>query len=172
MKAAIHIIALASAMLFHGIANADIFKCARHHGAAIYSDDTCGPDAKLIQTRDAMAITANVMHGDGRRVGTVAEVNGVPAMFVIDTGAAVTSIPSAMGKAAGLSACEPRRFDTANGMTDGCVAKANIMVNGIKVEQIDVAVLPNLSHPLLGMNAISRLGGVFIDGSLARFSRR
>lgn len=83
-------------------------------------------------------------------------VNGAPIVFVVDTGATLTALSRNAAYRAGIEACEPRTFRTANGSIEGCVGRApRIEISGFILHDIDVGVLPNQTvDALLGMNIL------------------
>lgn len=82
-------------------------------------------------------------------------VEGVPASFMVDTGASVTSISSDLARQAGLRNCKEVQFQTANGDATGCIALVPHMTLGnFVLENITVAVMPNLETNLLGSNVL------------------
>ena len=91
-----------------------------------------------------------------------AEVNGVPANFLVDTGATVTAVSQGVAEAAGL---EPRRggipvrITTANGPINASISSAETLSFGnVEARGIDVVIAPNLGRTnVLGMNVLSRL---------------
>lgn len=84
--------------------------------------------------------------------GTLANV---PVTFMVDTGASVTSISSDIARQAGIHNCKEVQFQTANGTTTGCIALAPKMTLGnFVLENITVAVMPNLETNLLGANVL------------------
>ena len=91
-----------------------------------------------------------------------AELNGVPANFLVDTGATVTAVSQDIADAAGL---EPRtggipvRINTANGAINAQLSTADrIAFGNVEASGIDVIIAPNLgSTNVLGMNVLSRL---------------
>lgn len=84
--------------------------------------------------------------------GTLADV---PVTFMVDTGASVTSISSDIARQAGIHNCKEVQFQTANGTTTGCIALAPKMTLGnFVLENITVAVMPNLETNLLGANVL------------------
>lgn len=79
----------------------------------------------------------------------------VPASFMVDTGASVTSISGELARQAGIRNCKEVQFQTANGATTGCIALVPHMTLGnFVLENITVAVLPNLETNLLGANVL------------------
>lgn len=94
--------------------------------------------------------------GGNYRVSGV--VNTTPVEFVVDTGATLTSINRLTAVAANILNCEPREFKTAAGPTAGCVGSAQQLKFGdFHVENVEVAIMPNLEAPLLGMNVLSQV---------------
>src|SRR5512142_2318991 len=84
--------------------------------------------------------------------GTVADV---PVTFMVDTGASVTSISSDIASQAGIHNCKEVQFQTANGQATGCLALVPRMTLGnFVLENITVAVMPNLETNLLGSNVL------------------
>ena len=91
-----------------------------------------------------------------------AQLNGVPANFLVDTGATVTAVSQEVADAAGL---EPRtggipvRITTANGPINASISSAESLSFGnVEARGIDVVIAPNLGRTnVLGMNVLSRL---------------
>ncbi len=82
-------------------------------------------------------------------------VAGVPVTFMLDTGASVTSVSSAIARAAGLGNCKPVEFQTANGAATGCLTLAPEMTLGnFTLKNVTVAVMPNMETNLLGANVL------------------
>ena len=94
----------------------------------------------------------------------VAEVNGVPTRFLIDTGATLTAFS---GEAAQLAGLEPRTgglpvmLSTANGtVTADLTTVGSLSFGNIAAEGLDAVIAPNLGNTnVLGMNFLSRLDG-------------
>lgn len=91
-----------------------------------------------------------------------AEVNGVPASFMIDTGATLTTLNEDTAGAAGL---EPRvggvplMMETANGVIIAKTATIDdLRFGNIAARGLDAAIAPNIGRTnVLGMNLLSRL---------------
>jgi clan AA aspartic protease (TIGR02281 family) len=82
-------------------------------------------------------------------------IEGIPATFMVDTGASVTSISSDLARQAGIRNCKEVQFQTANGAATGCIALLPHMTLGnFVLENITVAVMPNLETNLLGANVL------------------
>lgn len=84
-------------------------------------------------------------------------VNGMPIVFMVDTGATLTSLSREMAHKSGIHSCNVRTFNTANGPVQGCVAKVpKIQIGSFILRDFEVAVMPNLpTDALLGMNVMS-----------------
>lgn len=83
-------------------------------------------------------------------------VNGVPLVFMIDTGATIVSISTEIAARAGIKKCAPVNVSTANGIVNACVAKvAEVTFGNYQIVDVDVTVLPNMpGDALLGMNVL------------------
>jgi aspartyl protease family protein len=82
-------------------------------------------------------------------------IDNVPVTFMVDTGASVTSIPSDIARQANIRNCKEVQFQTANGEATGCIALVSRMTLGnFVLENITVAVMPNMETSLLGANVL------------------
>ncbi len=82
-------------------------------------------------------------------------IDNVPVTFMVDTGASVTSISSEIARQADIRNCKEVQFQTANGDATGCIALVSRMTLGnFVLENITVAVMPNLETSLLGANVL------------------
>lgn len=94
----------------------------------------------------------------------VAQVNGVPTRFLVDTGATLTAFSTRSAQAAGL---EPRTgglpvmLNTANGTVTADLTTVDSLTFGsIEASGLDAVIAPNLGRTnVLGMNFLSRLAG-------------
>ena len=94
----------------------------------------------------------------------VAEVNGVPTRFLVDTGATLTAFSQDSAEAAGLAPRTgglPVMLNTANGtVTAELTTVERLSFGNIEAEGIDAVIAPNLGRTnVLGMNFLSRLEG-------------
>ncbi|MBX7540222.1 retropepsin-like aspartic protease family protein [Qipengyuania sphaerica] len=94
----------------------------------------------------------------------VAEVNGVPTRFLVDTGATLTAFSAQSAEAAGLKPRTggfPVMLNTANGTVRAeLTTVGSLRFGNIEAEGIDAVIAPNLGRTnVLGMNFLSRLEG-------------
>jgi len=98
-----------------------------------------------------------------------AEINGVPANFLVDTGATVTAVSSDLAAQAGL---QPRRgglpisIGTANGPVAAQLATADeLRFGNVAARGLDVVIAPTLGETnVVGMNLLSRLASWRVEG--------
>ncbi len=82
-------------------------------------------------------------------------IENEPVTFMVDTGATVTSISSTVARQAGIHGCKEVQFQTANGAAAGCLALVPRMTLGnFTLQNITVAVMPNMEINLLGANVL------------------
>lgn len=85
-------------------------------------------------------------------------INRYQTVFLIDTGASFTSIPKDLASTVGVQNCKSHPFNTANGKVIGCIGVIpELFFGNFRVTNVEVAVMPNLSDSLLGMNVLSSL---------------
>ncbi len=93
------------------------------------------------------------------------KVNGVPVMFMVDTGATRTALPPDVAERAGLKSVGKSRSSTAGGdvvVTD-MLADVSLQGDGtgrsaaLTAQRLRVGVLQQLDTPLLGMDVLSKL---------------
>lgn len=100
-----------------------------------------------------------------------ARINGMPAAFMIDTGASVTTLNPDTAGAAGL---KPRRggipimLQTANGSTAAQIATIDTLSFGnIEASGLDAAIAPNIGPTnVIGMNFLSWLGSWRVENNV------
>jgi len=148
--------------LYAANSSAGVFKCTIDGKTTYAKENSCGDAATYIKTQKEPVpshIEENYINdGFGYRLN--GSVNDVEMVFLVDSGASLTSIPVDLAKKTlSGTTCEERMFQTASGESHGCVVKgAKIKVGTYVLQNIDVAVMDGLKTPLLGMNVIQKLG--------------
>jgi aspartyl protease family protein len=99
---------------------------------------------------------------------TVANVNGEPIKFVVDTGATEVALTQDDARRAGVK-FDPGQFDVvgtgAGGAVRGQVVELeDVVLDGKRVSGIHALVLDGLTISLLGQNYLRRLDSVSISG--------
>ncbi len=85
-------------------------------------------------------------------------VNDVPVVFMIDTGATLTSISTKTAILAGVRDCEPSQTYTANGFIDTCIGTVKeLSVGQFRLKNVKVSYSKEIENTsLLGMNIIEQ----------------
>lgn len=112
--------------------------------------------------------TRITMAGDGH-FWLRAELNGVPANFLVDTGATLTAVSQSLAERAGL---EPRRgglpvsIGTANGPVAAQLSTIDeLRFGNVAARGLDVIIAPTLGETnVVGMNLLSRLASWRVEG--------
>ena len=83
-------------------------------------------------------------------------VNGVPVVFMIDTGATTVSVSAEIASRAGIQKCVSQQTMTANGKVNACKAIVpEVSFGKFKLTNVEVMVMPNMpGNALLGMNVL------------------
>lgn len=88
-------------------------------------------------------------------------IGGTPLLFMLDTGATVTSVSNGFALRAQIPLCRPTTTNTANGVANACMARVpELSFGNFRVTDVDVMILPQLvgSEALLGMNVLRHFG--------------
>ncbi len=98
-----------------------------------------------------------------------AEVNGVEARFLVDTGATLTAVSEPFARRAGLqprTGGVPVRIATANGMVAAELTTIDTLRFGnVKAGGLDAVIAPNIGKTnVIGMNLLSRLASWRVEG--------
>lgn len=93
-----------------------------------------------------------------------AEINGVEARFLVDTGATLTAVNEELAQQAGLKARRggvPIQLETANGPAMAQLSTIDeLRFGNVAARGIDAVIAPNLGETnVIGMNLLSRLKG-------------
>lgn len=87
--------------------------------------------------------------------------------FLVDTGASGTAIPAALARELGLATVGRQRSNTAGGVVVADVVVGDLRLDGgVRAERLQMAALPGLNAPLLGMDVLGRLRWLQSDGVL------
>ncbi|MDN3644977.1 TIGR02281 family clan AA aspartic protease [Pontixanthobacter aestiaquae] len=94
----------------------------------------------------------------------VAQVNGEPVRFMVDTGATLTAVSSKVADRVGMKPRAgglPVQLSTANGTASAYVATMDeLRFGNVAARGLDVIIAPNLGDTsVIGMNLLSRLKG-------------
>lgn len=98
-----------------------------------------------------------------------AEVDGVEAAFLVDTGATLTAVSSGLAEEAGLhprAGGMPVRIITANGAVNADLTTIDRLTFGnVEATGLDAVIAPNLGRTnVIGMNLLSRLAAWRVEG--------
>jgi len=148
-----------------------VYKCRNSQGNLIYQESPCKqdtdsvsswassitrvpPDEELAETSDGIYVIKQRGSGhyfiDGK-------INGKALAFVIDTGAAIVSLPRPVAFLARISCGEQIQLQTAGGSTSGCTAIiASLRFGPFLMKDVPAVIVPNLDQPLLGMNVLNQ----------------
>lgn len=85
-------------------------------------------------------------------------VNGFPVMFMVDSGAAYSSIPLRHARNAGIRVGISKSVNTANGLVDVGETAGNIITLGtLGIANVHLLVISNLETALLGAEVLNTL---------------
>jgi aspartyl protease family protein len=136
--------------------------------AAYWFSASRGDTAFAVQAGEALELRI----GRGGHYELPGQIGAEPVRFIVDTGASLTSIPQRVGERLGIRECSAIGFDlsrgnepgccrretfhTANGSSEGCVARVpSIRFGSFEVRNARVAVMPDIGEQaLLGMNVL------------------
>jgi clan AA aspartic protease (TIGR02281 family) len=113
--------------------------------------------------------------GDGGGHTAIGKVNGVPLTWIVDTGATISSIPLEIAERLGASEVRKMQFRMADGRvrTESIVLIDKLSVGGkVVVNNVEVAVGPRGSAPLLGKNLLDRFGSYEVDNKSGNLTLR
>ena len=99
-----------------------------------------------------------------------AEINGVPANFLVDTGATLTAISQGVADRAGLKPRPgglPVTVNTANGPVSAELSTiGELRFGNVAARGLDVVIAPSLGETnVVGMNLLSRLASWRVEGN-------
>jgi clan AA aspartic protease (TIGR02281 family) len=95
--------------------------------------------------------------GSDRHFRINGAVNDQAAIFLVDTGATITAIPSAMADATQRDNCQSVTVKTANGPAKACRTILDALIVGpYRIPDVPVTIMDRLSEPLLGAEVLQR----------------
>lgn len=164
-------------------ASAAIFKCRNADGGYLYQEKPCDAGSQAVGTvnthsgkevemdshdpRDAKTAFYIDQSANGHYF-VAGAINDQPLNFMIDTGASMVAIPGSLANSAGLRCEQIGRVQTGNGTAQVCkVVISKLSFGKFILRNIEAVVAPNLSQPLLGMNALSRFNVGQQNGQLS-----
>ncbi|MBN8808469.1 MAG: TIGR02281 family clan AA aspartic protease [Sphingomonas sp.] len=134
---------------------------------AASSAATTRPLAASVTVADVPQPTV-IERQDNGHFSTVADVNGEPIKFVVDTGASVVALTQDDARRAGVQ-FDPAQFTTvgtgAGGALQGQeVELRDVVLDGKRVDGVRALVIDGLTVSLLGQNFLRHLDSVAISG--------
>jgi len=149
-----------SLVLFPRETLAAIYKCD-DNGKITYSGTKCAENAQVLSVPSDQPVNEHkslALHlNDNRYYSAQGTINDLPATFIVDTGASVTTVSRRIAEAAGIGSCaETGHTETANGVTQSCmVTVPKLSFGTFHLNNVTVNVLPSLKFDgLLGMNIL------------------
>lgn len=162
-----------------------IFKCKNAEGVLQYQEKPCAKEVQSISSwadTSASQVDSDSPNSDnqplvlGQGAGghyyVDGSVNDSFLNFVVDTGATVVALPTAVASSARLKCKQAVMMSTANGQSQGCVTTIEkLRIGNFTLRNVDAVVQPNLGQPLLGMNVLKQFR-VEQDNGQMRLSRK
>lgn len=163
-----------------------IFKCKNAEGVLQYQEKPCAKEAQSISSwADTSASTQLdsdspnsdnqplvLGQGAGGHYYIDGSVNDSFLNFVVDTGATIVALPTAVASSAHLKCKQAVTMSTANGQSQGCLTTIEkLKIGNFTLRHVDAVVQPNLGQPLLGMNVLKQFR-VEQDNGQMRLSRK
>lgn len=154
------LIAMLVALSGSAYAESKVYKCKNAQGGISYQDSACAQSTQPVSSWASQKHSNRnlvLKSKDGGHFFVDTQINGQTVVFMIDTGASFVSIPQSIATAAQLSCTTPATTGTANGSTNGCTATISALnIGPFLLRELTVLILPNLTQPLLGMNALKQ----------------
>ena len=138
--------------------------------SADFSDDTVHPMAaaatvralpKPVQAQAPTAARHPVLHpsvGSDGRLYVDGLVNGAPVRFMLDTAASRSVIGTDDARRLGIVSTRTSRVVTVGGIVDAHRGQAHsIELGGKRLSAAEMLIVPDLPHPLLGMDLIRQM---------------
>lgn len=148
-----------------------IYKCKNEQAKLLYQKTPCADNEQSVTSwtpkttvntvsqKSTTKITEALVipQGKGGHYYVNGEVNNHALTFIIDTGATIVSLPYVFAASASIFCKNKTITDTANGKTEVCITTiAELKIGDFVLTDVDVALVRDLSIPLLGMNVLKR----------------
>ena len=135
-----------------------IYKCKNQQGELLYQEKPCAEKSHAISSWGSSSASALVIaQGDQGHFFVDANINTHKLNFVVDTGASLVTLPQTDAHAAGLSCQRKVTIKTGNGEVAACMTTiSSLKFGSFTLKNIQAIIAPNLSQPLLGMNALKQ----------------
>lgn len=145
------------------------YKCRNPQGDLVYQQAPCAKETESVsswaissaepQTDDAAdAVVNGVLILNQRQNGHYllnGRIKGKSLTFIIDTGASAVSLSRSVAMSAQIYCRNQVLMRTANGSTSACTAIIpSLDIGPFKLRDVPAIIMPNLDHPLLGMNVL------------------
>ncbi len=163
--------------LFIPYANAEVFKC-NNSGVISYSATPCASGSvaypynlhRISGASSALEGVISVRRGDNGGYNLNGSANGVPVVFLLDTGASRTTISGRVAYQLGVRSCDANiLMATANGLVGSCrINLPRLTVDRFQFSNVDVNVALSMEQDaLLGNDLLTRFkieqqGGVMV----------
>jgi len=154
--------ALLLALSLNAWSDTSVHKCKNQLGELVYQKEPCSDGTQALETpirtkaskaKDPVIIDKGI----GGNYHLETEMNEIAVNFVIDTGATIASLPSAIAKSANVICDGHMTMNTANGQTVACTGVIEKLKFGpYTVRNIKTAIIPDLPEPLLGKNVLEQ----------------
>jgi aspartyl protease family protein len=132
-------------------------------GCAIYLGITWWNHEQVVQRQKTVVTSAGqsleIERSRDGHYHIIALINGKQVPFLLDTGATSSALPASKAAQLGLVPFDKVTVNTANGVTQADVARAQFELPGlVRVDNLKVTLLPEMDGSgLLGMDVLGRL---------------
>lgn len=161
-----------AALMMSGAWAETVYKCRNPQGDLVYQETPCKQDAQSLKSWSAPSAAPQAddaalesvergvlvipQRGNGHYFVN-GSVNGKALTFVVDTGASSVVLPRQVAMMAGVYCKEQVTMQTVGGSASGCVSiVAKLAFGPFRMRDVPVAIAPNLTQPLLGMNVLQQ----------------
>ena len=97
-------------------------------------------------------------HGQHRGIFLDAKVEGAELSFLVDTGATLTILSEKDAQAIGIEPVGTRPIKGIGGSVTARTAMVDVTIDGQTIDNLEIAVVEDVPHSLLGLDALHHLG--------------